>query len=212
MKCRTLLIILLIGVVHSNGQPLTKYSWDDLTPKNIEFDDPFEGLRSDQLMNLSIIARYQSLKKHKPEAISESMLEEHDSLAVVLKNQQINVDSLFSVRNQIVEHSRTTIASLNGVEAQISGYLLPLDYTGDTSTEFLLVPWVGACIHSPPPPQNQIVYVKYDEGYRYATQYEAVTIAGKLETSTKSSELYLVDGSDQITSGYSMNAFQIKPF
>ena len=43
------------------------------------------------------------------------------------------------------------------------GYLLPLEFSGKLVSEFLLVPWVGACIHTPPPPPNQIVHVKTDK-------------------------------------------------
>jgi len=64
--------------------------------------------------------------------------------------------------------------------------------------------WVGACIHTPPPPKNQIVYVKLKEGYEVPSRFEAVWIIGEITTGVKSTELYLVDGSDDISSSYSM--------
>ena len=42
---------------------------------------------------------------------------------------------------------------------------MPLDFESTTVKEFLLVPFVGACIHVPPPPANQIIYVKSDKGF-----------------------------------------------
>ncbi len=47
--------------------------------------------------------------------------------------------------------------SLNGKKLRIAGFALPLERKGDKVTEFLLVPYFGACIHSPPPPANQII-------------------------------------------------------
>ncbi|MFM8769785.1 MAG: DUF3299 domain-containing protein, partial [Rubrivivax sp.] len=46
-----------------------------------------------------------------------------------------------------------------GQWVRLPGYLVPLEETKDGLKEFLLVPYFGACIHSPPPPANQIVHV-----------------------------------------------------
>lgn len=50
--------------------------------------------------------------------------------------------------------------ALNGKKVRIAGFALPLERVGDKVTEFLLVPYFGACIHSPPPPANQIIHAK----------------------------------------------------
>lgn len=49
--------------------------------------------------------------------------------------------------------------ALNGLRVRIPGFLIPLDGTRTTFKEFLLVPYFGACIHSPPPPANQAIHV-----------------------------------------------------
>jgi len=46
-----------------------------------------------------------------------------------------------------------------GQLVRLPGYVVPLETTKDGVKEFLLVPYFGACIHSPPPPANQIVHV-----------------------------------------------------
>lgn len=52
------------------------------------------------------------------------------------------------------------VEDLDGARVRIAGYPVPFDFNaGREVTEFLLVPYYGACIHSPPPPPNQIVYV-----------------------------------------------------
>ena len=50
--------------------------------------------------------------------------------------------------------------AINGRKGRIAGYALPLERQGDKVTEFLLVPYFGACIHTPPPPANQIIHAK----------------------------------------------------
>lgn len=70
---------------------------------------------------------------------------------------------------------------LNDLSVNISGYIVPLDWADDRSlSEFLLVPYFGACIHSPPPPANQIIYVKMDEPLKGARSMEEISILGKL--------------------------------
>jgi hypothetical protein len=50
--------------------------------------------------------------------------------------------------------------SLNDQRIRIAGFALPLERQGDKVTEFLIVPYFGACIHTPPPPANQIIHAK----------------------------------------------------
>ncbi|MBI2319708.1 MAG: DUF3299 domain-containing protein, partial [Betaproteobacteria bacterium] len=51
------------------------------------------------------------------------------------------------------------VASLNGARIRIPGFIVPLENSRGQITEFLLVPYFGACIHTPPPPSNQIIHV-----------------------------------------------------
>lgn len=50
--------------------------------------------------------------------------------------------------------------ALNGRRIRIAGFALPLERQGDKVTEFLIVPYFGACIHTPPPPANQIIHAR----------------------------------------------------
>ena len=52
---------------------------------------------------------------------------------------------------------------ING-EARVPGYMVPLEDNLFAATEFLLVPYPGACIHVPPPPPNQLVHVTMGGG------------------------------------------------
>jgi hypothetical protein len=55
---------------------------------------------------------------------------------------------------------------LNKKKIKIAGYITPIAFDGDNVTEFLFVPYRGACIHVPPPPANQIIYVKSAKGLK----------------------------------------------
>ena len=57
---------------------------------------------------------------------------------------------------------------------------MPLDHIGFGVTEFMLVPFVGACIHVPPPPPNQLVYVTTEEPWDAMTLWEPVWVTGKI--------------------------------
>ena len=58
------------------------------------------------------------------------------------------------------------LRDLVGKPVKIPGFTVPLEDFASSATEFLLVPYVGACVHTPPPPPNQLVYVEMDEGTR----------------------------------------------
>ena len=76
------------------------------------------------------------------------------------------------------------VAELNGKRVAIGGYIVPLDFESTSIKEFLLVPFVGACIHVPPPPANQIIYVKSEKGIEITGPFDPVTVTGTMKTET----------------------------
>ncbi len=80
--------------------------------------------------------------------------------------------------------------TLDGNTVKIPGFIVPLDVGKDGMvSEFFLVPYFGACIHVPPPPPNQIVYVRMDKGMALDSIYEAYWITGKLKVTNKTTRL-----------------------
>ncbi len=69
---------------------------------------------------------------------------------------------------------------LDGKTVRIPGYVTPLSFTGEKLGEFLLVPYHGACVHYPPPPGNQIVYVSKAVGLVEERLYQPVWLTGVL--------------------------------
>jgi uncharacterized protein len=80
--------------------------------------------------------------------------------------------------------------SLEGTIVRLPGFIVPLDDAKSGSvSEFLLVPYFGSCIHVPPPPPNQIVYVHTGKRSGIDSIYDAYWITGKLHLQTKSTRL-----------------------
>jgi hypothetical protein len=82
------------------------------------------------------------------------------------------------------DRSPRVVEELNGKRVSIGGYMVPLDFDATIVKEFLLVPFVGACVHVPPPPVNQIVYVKTDKGLEIDQLFDPVTVVGTMKTET----------------------------
>lgn len=90
-----------------------------------------------------------------------------------------------------------------GKPIRIAGYVVPLDAERMQSSDFLLVPYFGACVHSPPPPANQIILIKPPKGSRFRTM-DAIWVEGILTEGKTSSEVG--------TSTYVLTADKITPY
>ena len=102
------------------------------------------------------------------------------------------------------EPNAPVVDKFDGQNIKIPGFVVPLEGDDESLTEFLLVPYFGACIHVPPPPSNQIVYVKFEKGVPVDDLYDAVWISGKLSTKGWSG--------DVATVGYSMSGISVEPY
>ncbi|SHO54842.1 DUF3299 domain-containing protein [Vibrio quintilis] len=95
-------------------------------------------------------------------------------------------------------HIGSVRPELNGSFVKIPGFVIPLEGDENTVTEFLLVPYFGACIHVPPPPPNQIIDVKFPKGAPVQELWDVVYVIGKLKTEFVSSDVadsgYVIEG------------------
>ncbi|MGC6480850.1 MAG: DUF3299 domain-containing protein [Porticoccaceae bacterium] len=92
------------------------------------------------------------------------------------------LDTASDDRYQQALVSTNIIKDLNGRAVRIPGFVVPVEFDEEIITEFFLVPYFGACIHSPPPPPNQIIYVQAAKGLKLETLYDPFWISGKLST------------------------------
>ncbi len=97
-----------------------------------------------------------------------------------------------------------TVAALAGQSVKLAGYLVPLDGAKAGLHEFLLVPYFGACIHTPPPPANQIVHVRTEARIKLLRTMDAVLVSGTLGTEREDSTMGV--------SGYTMIASSVRVY
>lgn len=96
------------------------------------------------------------------------------------------------------------VGKLDGKRVRIPGYATPVGFNGEDVTQFLLVPYLGACIHVPPPPANQIVFVKNAKGLTVSQVWEPIWLTGVLRTKSVSTVLADV--------GYTIEEGTVEPY
>ncbi len=192
------------------AEKVRQLSWEDLVPAHLLAEDPLADLTEKQKdLVYWVINTLDSLPKRGPD--TEEYYQELDKAMPELKEAGIDIDELMAKRKLI---QTSMVEELNGQRVRIPGYLLPLEMTDTKVTEFLLVPYIGACIHVPPPPPNQIVHtnITQKEGYIVKGLYEPVWVTGIIAVKSMVKELFLVDGTAGINIGYTMQANRIEPY
>jgi uncharacterized protein len=71
------------------------------------------------------------------------------------------------------------VSTFNGKQIRIAGFVVPLNFDQTETNEFLLVPYVGACVHVPPPPPNQIILVRSPEPVELGGLFDPVWVTGE---------------------------------
>ncbi len=95
--------------------------------------------------------------------------------------------------------------ALDGKAGKLAGFVVPLDASPDGIREFLLVPYFGACIHTPPPPANQIVRVIAPAPVKGLHAMDTVYVSGTLKAARYTS-------ADMGVSGYEIASAAVERF
>ncbi len=185
--------------------------WEDLVPKQHRTTDPLAHLPREVIDE---VEWFIYLRLNLPKEMTEEEEEYYDEMFEALpqlKENGIDIDKIIASR-KVKESSINT--DLNGKYVSLPGYALPLEVTDDKVSEFLLVPFVGACIHVPPPPPNQIVHgtTKGIIEYDMEELFKPIRITGTLTAKSISKELFLGDGTDDIDIGYIMEVEKIEEY
>ncbi|MDO6725906.1 MAG: DUF3299 domain-containing protein [Cognatishimia sp.] len=93
---------------------------------------------------------------------------------------------------------------LNGTYIKMPGFIIPLETSAEGVTDFMLVPYVGACIHTPPPPANQLVMVNSSKPWPDDELWEPVWVTGTIRTQLQSTTLGQI--------GYSISADDLETY
>jgi hypothetical protein len=91
-----------------------------------------------------------------------------------------------------------------GQSVRLPGYVVPLEDLAAGIKEFLLVPYFGACVHSPPPPANQIVHVLLDKPAKNLRLMDVVWVTGPMSATKTDSHMGVA--------GYRIDAKAVTPY
>lgn len=94
--------------------------------------------------------------------------------------------------------------ALEGRYIRMPGFIIPMEFEGMAVTEFILVPYEGACIHVPPPPPNQLVYVRSTVPWETSGLWDVVWVTGVMSARTRDTELAVT--------GYALEADLIETY
>lgn len=205
-----LALIAAIGGIPSLALSAQQIDWANLLPKLPPLKDPLAGLTQDQRFDIETIQWARKLKdKEKTLVENQQGIEDAKTYERQFANAGIDVDELLVKYEAwmalVAKRQQRVNEKLNGKTIRMAGYLLPLEFSDKGVNDFLLVPYVGACIHVPPPPANQIVFVRLAKKFRVADLFTAVWVSGTIKTRASTKNLTLVDGSADISVGYHIN-------
>lgn len=113
---------------------------------------------------------------------ADSILEKYAPQIETLAHNSEQALALYEVMNEEFNNAPAN-PELADKKVSIPGFIAPIELVDGLITEFLLVPYFGACIHLPPPPSNQTLYVKVAPDYaiRNEDSYEPIWVSGNLE-------------------------------
>ncbi|QJF51105.1 DUF3299 domain-containing protein [Roseobacter ponti] len=202
-----LLIALAMAPATARADSPSHVVWDDLAPSTAPYDDPFIEMSYKQKDHLRTIL---DAGRRSDDAVLAARATEARAL---LYADGHDADALLAQRLVVMEKRREEATGVTGQflgrDVILDGYVLPLQGDKGRVYSFLLVPWVGACIHTPPPPPNQMVRIDVPEGLEVDEVFNAVRLRGVLEHKPTVSNLFLVDGQRMVEASYRLTDAQI---
>ncbi len=108
--------------------------------------------------------------------------------AEIIGEGEMDVEN--DIWNPIFDANATKLnEELNGALVRLPGFVIPFEEDSEGITEFILAPYAGACIHVPPPPANQLIFVNTIEPWPKSGFWLPVWVVGKMSTNLQSTEL-----------------------
>ena len=144
--------LMFLAIIPRDGLAIEQITWRDLTMPLGKVEDPYEGLEYDQRIDLDVLLTIERMREADG-SLSDDFENSYDEIYSALQSAGLDPEDLIRKYNayqaRIAEVNASIREDRNNTEVKIPGYILPLEYEGDHITEFLLVPYVGACIHTP---------------------------------------------------------------
>lgn len=188
--------------------------WGDLRPSIPDLENAFVSLTETQLNDMRTHVAWRTASRSKKEDLAFKAA--HEAALDRLNGAGIDVEHYMAERRKLIVAGQRAALSTNdaliGVDIRLPGYVLPLEFDGTKVTEFLLVPSVGACIHTPAPPPNQIVHVLYPDGIEIGGMFSPVWIVGELTALEKKQDVGLSDGVAAVETKYTLKADLVEDY
>lgn len=125
-----------------------------------------------------------------------------DQIASQVQN---SLAAAFDDKYQQALTSTNVVEAMDGAKIKLPGFIVPLEFDDQQRViQFFLVPYFGACLHLPPPPPNQIVFVNYPKGLEQHVLEQPFWISGELVAS--------IVNNDMATAAYSMDNAHVEPY
>ncbi|MEM1379646.1 MAG: DUF3299 domain-containing protein [Pseudomonadota bacterium] len=166
--------------------PMT-ISWDDLLPEGEEeriikaYDDFYAALEE----------QYMSAQ---PRMLSD--LGGMDGMGGIAEGSALDTMPQLGTFN--------TVDSLDEQRIELPGFIVPLDVVDGALASFLVVPYFGACIHTPPPPPNQVVYGIADPAIAIEDTFYPYWFEGVMRTGRQDTDLG--------NAAYTLNVVDVRPY
>ncbi len=214
-------LLLIAGLASIGPRPVPAstertLAWEDLMPPETDLRAPFKHLSQVQISDLYELHKMHSWRRTDGGKNDTAVSGQIDELTAKLTAQDLDVAALLKkmadALDEYKKQQSTPVAGLNGEMVRLPGYVLPLEFGGQAVSEFFLVPYVGACIHTPPPPANQIVLVKLKQSYKVSGLYDAVWVTGRLKVVENKRQLGYRDGVGRVASTYEIEGMKIVPY
>lgn len=201
--------------VTNGSQAIEQLTWRDLVVAVEPLEDPYNGLDYDQRIDLDVLLTIERMRQADG-LLPEDYKSGYEDIYTELESAGFDPDALIekyeAYKVKVAELNSSVREDRDGTDIRIPGYVLPLEYDGEQVTEFLLVPYVGACIHTPPPPANQIIHVKPNASFRAKGMFTPVWVTGKLTIERSQQSVGLSDGVGGFEVGYQLQAEKVEKY
>ena len=216
-KLMVLLVsVMVIAPALASAEKVQVLNWSDLVPKFKPIENPLRHLDVKLRYDIEYLASIRYWVKTGQISKVDVEYEHGVELEHKLKSQKVEFEPLIvkfdAFLDEIERRNKSIVKELDGKLVRMPGYALPLETTSDALDEFLLVPSIGACIHTPVPPSNQMVFVKLKQSYKAKKLYEPVWITGKMKIENAKQKVLYSDGEVGIEAAYTLQGISIEPY
>ncbi len=201
----SLAILFFVSTAHAApenlARPAVTVEWTELLP-----DEDLRLLESIPQIDHQSLSDDQLAQDAPAEGFNSNTSAFEDQIAKAIADSKQSIEDEKSGRNWRDALKSTKVRpEFNNKRIRIAGYIVPIEYDDNqVITEFFLVPYFGACIHVPPPPPNQLIYVKHPKGFTLPDLYTPFWVDGTVVIETQENDLGL--------SAYSMRNVKLERY